>query len=197
MRTWREHISSTITRVIDIDLPDFSKMTLDEIADWDPPEPDPYLLLSYPLQTDAWRRAFLHDYYWVGETALFVAVSHVWSTLAPPRAQRCSTMGAISGTGGTGKVGLVLTLMRFLEEMLAVDHPFPPRSAYPTLEAWKADAQRVFAADEADRQLLIENYSAILDGEYPIAAPPSRHEVIMGPWAASGLPGALEGGGRD
>lgn len=181
MRTQSEQSGVVVRRLVDVDLPDFSIMTIDEITAWEPAEPDPYALLAYPLQTAEWRRAFLHDYYWVGETALFVAVAHVWSRLAPPRAERCTIMGCMSGTGGTGKAGLVLTLKLFLEEMLGVDHPFPDRGDYPSMAAWNEDAMAVFAADEADRAVLIERYEAILDGRIS-SAPVEPSTVIQGPW---------------
>lgn len=182
MRTWSEQQHTIVPRLVEVDLPDFSTMKTQEIAAWDPPEPDPYLLLAYPLQTEAWRRAFLHDYYWVGETALFIAVARVWSMLAPPRAARCTLMGLMSGTGGTGKAGLVLTLKKFLEEMLAVDHPFPEHSNYPSMAAWNEDAMAVFAADDADRAALIARYEAILDGRAESTGPANSCDIITGPW---------------
>ena len=190
MGTWREQQVRTVKRLVDIDLPDYSTMTLEQRLAWEPPDPDPHALLAYPLQTVEWRRAFLHDYYWVGETALFIAVAHVWSTLAPPRAARCTLMGVASGAGGTGKTALSLTLQKFLNEMLAVDHPFPSRSDYPSLDAWNADATAVFGADEAHREALIERYEAILDGRAPQLEDPGSTDdeglVIVGPWDGPG-----------
>lgn len=182
MRTWRDRKIVRTKRLIEAQQPDFSTMSVAEIAAWEPPEPDPYALFGYPLQTKEWRQAFLHDYYWVGETALFIAVAHVWATLAPSRADRCTLMGAMSGTGGAGKAGLVLTLKQFLEVMLAVDHPIPKGGDYPTMEAWNVDAMAAFAADEADRAVIIARYEAILDGrpDAKVVTPPP--EVIVGPW---------------
>ena len=191
MGTWSEQAVNTVKRLVDIEVPDFSIMTNVEKSVWEPPDPDAYALLAYPLQTVEWRRAFLHDYYWVGETALFVAVAHVWSTLAPPRAGRCTMMGLMSGAGGTGKTALSLTLQKFLKEMLAVDHPFPSRSAYPSLEAWNENSTAVFAADETDREILIARYEAILDGRSPQLEDPHLSGeaglVIVGPWAGLGF----------
>ena len=189
MGTWSEQDVKTVKRLVDIELPDFSTMTNVEKAVWELPDPDAYALLAYPLQTVEWRRAFLHDYYWVGETALFIAVAHVWATLAPPRAGRCTMMGLMSGAGGTGKTALSLTLQKFLKEMLAVDHQFPAAGDYPSLAAWNEDAAGVFASDEADREKLINRYEAILDGRPPqLEDPGSTKEpglVIVGPWAGS------------
>ena len=183
MGTWREQQVETVKRLVDIDLPDYSTMTKEEMIAWEPPDPDPHALLAYPLQTVEWRRAFLHDYYWVGETALFIAVAHVWSTLAPPRAARCTMMGLMSGTGGTGKAALSLTLQKFLKEMLSVDHPFPSRSDYASLDAWNEDATAVFGADEAHREVLINSYESILDGRVEDQVDEGRCKVLVGPWA--------------
>jgi len=185
MRTQFEQKAVNVKRLVDIDLPDFSAMTNTEIIAWEPPEPDPYPLLTYPLQTDEWRRAFLHDYYWVGETALFIAVAHVWATLAPPRALRCTLMGALSGSGGTGKVGLVLTLKQFLKEMLDVDNPFPSGGDYSSMAAWNVDATATFAADEADRDVILERYSDILNGQLNPKTSHCRGTLIVGPWRSA------------
>lgn len=181
MRTLTEQNIIKIKRLSEVDSPDFSRMTIDDMIAWEPPEPDPFALLSYPLQTEEWRKAFLHDYYWVGETALFIAVAHVWATLAPPRAERGTQMGILSGTGGTGKTGVVRTLKQFLKEMLDVNHSFPDSGDYSSMTSWNVDAMATFAADDAGRAKILERYEAVLDGR-DLSEPTETSTDVNGPW---------------
>lgn len=138
-------------------------------------------LSSYRLSDDEHRRAFLHHVYWIGETTLFEAVSHVWVSLAEPCEARCTLMGLLSGSGGTGKKALVLTLQKFLAEALAVDNPLPNRADYLSLDAWNEDAMAAFEADRREVADLCTRYSAILNGCSPEPEQPST-SVIIGPW---------------
>lgn len=138
-------------------------------------------LTSYTLSDEAHRREFLHQFYWVGETALFAAASHVWASLAEPRGARCTLIGLMSGSGGKGKTGLVLTLQKFLTETLAVDNPLPDRADHPTLDAWHEAAMAAFEADRNDVAALCARYSAILGGSCPEPEQPPT-SVVTGPW---------------
>src|SRR5687768_16806251 len=63
-------------------------------------------LASYPLHLAEGREGFLERLVDFGEPGVFAAVSHVWSSLAPPAAARCTQMGLHAGVGGKGKQAL-------------------------------------------------------------------------------------------
>lgn len=154
---------------------ELQNMSPEQLSEWAMCEPDPQPLTQFNLASDAHRRAFLREYYWIGETALFEAVSHVWASLAEPRIARCTRMGLTAGCGGTGKSGLVLMLKKFLAEALAVDHPLPDRAKFDSLGAWHQAAMATFAVDEAQRAELCAKYAAILDGTLPLSA---KHQLL-------------------
>lgn len=141
-------------------------------------------LTSYDLSNEEHRRAFLFHYCWVGQPALFEAVSHVWASLAEPREARCTLMGVMSGTGGTGKKALVLTLQKLLDQALAIDNPIPDASAYDSLDEWHEASMAAFAAEEQQLRELCARYSAILDGAAAAseACEAQMGSVIEGPW---------------
>jgi len=127
-------------------------------------------LYKFSLLEEENRQAFLFAYYWIGETALFAAVSHVWDRLAEPRGLRCTQMGQLSGVGGEGKQALLLTLQQFLAEALAVNTPLPSRTDYSSLAEWHVAAMGTFAADKTEIDRLCQVYSSILNGS-PANAP--------------------------
>jgi hypothetical protein len=118
----------------------------------------------FPLHTDEGRRAFLHEFYDVGRSAIFEAVSHVWASLEEPKEIWCTLMGSASGVGGVGKKALVKLLTKFLDEALAINNPIPPRSDYESLEAWNNAASATWQVDEQDLSLLLAKYAQFLNG---------------------------------
>ena len=121
-------------------------------------------LTAYTLNDDESRREFLFTFYWLGGTALFAAVSHVWDRLAEPREWRCTQIGQLSGTGGQGKAALLLTLQKLLAEALETNSPLPSRDEFETLSGWHDAVMQSFAADEAAARKVCDNYAQILDG---------------------------------
>jgi len=121
-------------------------------------------LFQFTLLDDESRRAFLFAFYWIGESALFAAVSHVWERLAEPRDWRCTQMGQLSGTGGEGESALLLILQKFLNEALASISALPEQADFASLEAWHAAAMHSFATDEARARDVCRAYAQILDG---------------------------------
>lgn len=152
----------------------------------------------YALFDEEQRRAFVHHVYWVGEEALFAAVSHVWASLAEPRATRCTAMGLASGSGGSGKKALYLTLKQLIADALAATVPLPDRAGFASFDAWHEAAMASFAVDDERVAAVCARYSAILDGRDQLGelAP---GVVIVGPWLSS-APEAIAaddaGGGR-
>lgn len=138
-------------------------------------------LTSWDLSQDSHRREFLFHYYWIGEPALFAAVSHVWTSLNQPQAH-CTLIGLLSGTGGTGKLGLLLTLQDFLARALASITPIPPRADYDSLEAWHRASMATYDCDEARVTALCARYAAILDGRSPDVAAQGSATILQGPW---------------
>ena len=139
-------------------------MSNDELAAWALAEEPLESVTSFPLATVEGRRAFLHQFYWIGEEALFQAVSHVWDSLGEPREGRTIQMGLEAGTGRKGKAAIAKVLMKFLGEALASINPIPDREGYATLDEWHEASMATFHKDEADVAKLILLYSAILNG---------------------------------
>jgi hypothetical protein len=162
---------------------DWRGKSIEEIIQWAQTDPEPTPLHLFPLQTDEGRRAFLEEFYGVGETAIFSACGHVWNTLAEPRKYRCTLMGLAAQTGGTGKAALLKVLQRFLAEALAIDNPIPPRADFASLDEWHNAAMATFAADRADLAPLLARYSGILNGGPDVIeqAKPAG-QLFEGPW---------------
>ena len=94
---------------------------------------------------------------------LFAAVAHIWDSLAEPREARCIQIGLASGTGGKGKVALVLMLNKLLAE--CVEMPAAPKpDDFDSLEAWHQASMAVFDNEAQRERDLCAHYSAILDG---------------------------------
>lgn len=136
----------------------------------DPPETP---LNLFFLGCEEGRRNFLHELYARGYSALFEGVAHVWDSLEEPRAYRCTLMGAASGAGGSGKAALMKTLRQFIDEALAADIPLPSRADYGSMDDWHQAASASFVGSDADINLLVERYSAVLNGQRPVAGQPS------------------------
>ena len=159
----------------------------EEFASWAAWEPEPVPLANFDLSSLQGRKDFLYEYYMTGETALFAAVAHVWAFLQHPKEARCTLMGLMSGTGGEGKTGLLLTLQQFLAEGLASIEPLPDSAGFNSPEAWNYAVGASFVHDEEKIQALCAQYSAILDGAPP-PAKPCDAKIISGPWKVGGVP---------
>lgn len=162
-------------------LSDLSSDRAFDVFLWEPP---PMPLASFHLGSEEHRREFLWQYYWQGETTLFAAVAHVWDSLGDQRAAHGTLVGLLSGTGGKGKTGIVLTLQKFLRECLDGPEPLPAIAEFAALEQWHQACKQSFADDEAHARRLCAIYSDILDGRPPAKLRrESRHgEVMAGPW---------------
>lgn len=163
---------------------DLRKMTPEELAAWAEWEPEPVPLTSFPLGSEEGRKAFLREFYGVGWDWLFLAVSHVWDSLAEPQAVRCTLMGIAAGTGGTGKKALIKVLAKFLTEALEPLASLPPRADYDSLEAWHLAAMATWQTDEARLCELLTIYADILDGKSHKETSPLPGQILLGPWAA-------------
>ena len=161
---------------------DLQKLSPEEVAEWYAWEPEPIPLTSFRLHSEEGRQAFLREFYNVGWDWLFQAVNHVWSSLAAPKALRCTRMGAVAGTGGTGKSALVKVLAKFLHEALESITPIPPRADYDNLEAWHEASMLTWHTDEARLQILLQTYANILNGSLLERTSPQSGQILPGPW---------------
>ena len=161
---------------------DLRKMTPEDLAAWAEWEPEPVPLTSFPLGSEEGRKAFLREFYGVGWDWLFLAVSHVWNSLAEPQSARCTAMGIAAGTGGIGKGALVKVLSKFLEEALTSGNPLPDRSDHDTLHDWHEAAMATWHKDEADLRVIIRKYANILDGTPTGNVAPPPCQIFTGPW---------------
>lgn len=161
----------------EICLSDLPKHLISEWATW---EPEPVHLTTFFLSNEEHRRAFLGEYCWQGEPVLFVAVAHIWDSLAEPREARCTQMGLACGSGGKGKMALVLMLQKLLAECLEYP-PFPKPDDFDSLEQWHEASMQAFAAEEQRERDLYARYSAILDGGSN-PAESATATVIRRPW---------------
>lgn len=149
-------------------------------------EGEPIPLASFALHDPEQRRGFLREFCRIGEPRIFEAVSHIWSSLTEPQEDRCTVMGVVAGTGGTGKKALLRLLRACLEEVLEWDHPLPRPEECVSLDEWHAEAMAAFAAEAAREEGIFAYYADILDGR--VAVPSSLHQtatVIAGPWLKS------------
>jgi hypothetical protein len=156
---------------------------IDDMDEWIAAEEAKTSFASFDLGTGHGRQELLSKYYRIGETSLFEAVSHIWASLNEPKAAHCTVIGLAAGTGGEGKAGLVMALHKFLDEALDIDNPIPPRDDFETLEQWHLASMRTYEQDEQALRVLLEHYSAVLDGRSPTITPEARAEVVVeGPW---------------
>jgi hypothetical protein len=109
-------------------------------------------------------RGFLYEYCAQGEPSLFAAVSHIWDSLAEPRDARCIKMGLACGTGGKGKMALVLMLRQFLDRFIEAGGPMPRAGEDDTIHTYHQAAMTHFAKMAAEEAALVEYYAAVLNG---------------------------------
>ena len=131
---------------------------------WGMWEPDPVPLTSFVLSDPAHREAFLYEYCAQGEPSLFTAVAHIWDSLAEPRDARCIKMGLACGTGGKGKIALVLMLRQFLDRFIEAGGPMPRAGEDDTIHTYHQAAMTHFANMAAEEAALVEYYAAVLNG---------------------------------
>lgn len=146
---------------------------------------------EYPLQSAEGREAFLERLVDFGEPGIFAAVAHVWSSLARPAAARCTQMGLLAGTGGTGKKALHNVLTAYVREWLGEQlPPLPPHDAYGTLDEWHRAAMAAFATEHEREIATVKKYAAILNGEAPGASSASSlgATLLKGPWRLRNQP---------
>lgn len=163
-------------------LPDIASMTAEEMDEWIAAEDAKIPFASFDLGTDEGRQELLRKYYMIGNSSLFEAVSHVWSSLNEPRALYCTRIGVAAGTGGKGKRGLVLALQKFLQEALESINWVPSRSDFATVEEWHEASMRTFEDDEEHLEALLVRFSAILNNglEVKDEGPPSQSSTGLG-----------------
>lgn len=152
-------------------------------APWEEPPP---ALTDFNLSDKEGRIGFLyalfmHHY----RHGLFLAVKHVWASLARPKAVRCQIMAQALNLPGAGKIALKNVLAAFLEEALyGVEFPpLPNISDYPDSATWNAACTRHFDSINAKFDAIYRRYEAILDGRDPDGDNETA-DVIMGPWIA-------------
>ena len=145
----------------EIMLSDLPKHLISAWAAW---EPDPVPLTSFVLSDPAHREAFLYEYCAQGEPSLFTAVAHIWDSLAEPQDARCIKMGLACGTGGKGKMALVLILRQFLDRFIAAGGPMPRAGEDDTIHTYHQAAMAHFDAMHAEEAALVQYYSVILNG---------------------------------
>lgn len=160
-----------------------SELTGEQLIAWINWEPTPVELTSFDLSNEEQRKEFLWEYYWQGETTLFSVVAHVWDSLEGQREAHCTLVGLVSGTGGKGKTGLILTLQKFLRECLDGCSPLPSRENYASLEEWNDAVRQSFIDDEQQARERCKQYSAILDGRVPeVTTKDSSGQLLKGNW---------------
>jgi len=145
----------------EIMLSDLPKPLISAWAAW---EPDPVPLTSFVLSDPAHREAFLYEYCAQGEPSLFTAVSHIWDSLAEPQDARCIKMGLACGTGGKGKMALVLMLRQFLDRFIDAGGPMPRAGEDDTIHTYHQAAMTHFDNMAAEEAALCRYYAAVLDG---------------------------------
>lgn len=105
---------------------------------------------------------FSHHY----RHGLFLAVQHVWASLARPKAVRCQIMAQRLGLPGTGKTAIKNVLAAFLQETLyGVEFPSVPiLNDYRDSVHWNAACVQHFADIDAKFDAIVARFEAILDG---------------------------------
>lgn len=145
---------------------------------------EPPALASFDLSDKDGRLGFLyalfmHHY----RHGLFLAVQHVWASLASPKVVRCQIMAQQLKLPGTGKTALKNVLAAFLEETLyGVDFPpLPDTADFPDSAAWNAACTQHFDGINAQFDAIYHRYEAILDGR-DANEKLEAGLVIDGPW---------------
>ena len=160
---------------------DVAATSMDDMDAWIAAEEAKTPFTSFDLGTDAGRQGLLRKYYRIGDTSLFEAVSHIWASLDGARDTHCTVIGMAAGTGGKGKMGLVLALRKFLAEALEIINAIPSPKAFASLSEWHEASMQTFTKDEEDLCVLLERYSTILNGgvcdSYSVGA-----VILQGPW---------------
>lgn len=138
-----------------------------ETQDVLPAEAKAALITSLHLGDEQQRQNFLWQYYAQGDEALFAAVNHIWNSLGGNRAAHCALVGSLSGTGGSGKAALALTLQQFLQECLAFNAELPRLADFPDVDSWHLACLKCWEDDAAHARAQCRRYSAFLDGRKP------------------------------
>lgn len=133
-------------------------------ARWAAWEDDPVDIKTFSLSDARSREEFLYQYCYYGEPLLLAAVSHIWESLAEPRAARCTAMGLASGAGGTGKVALVLMLQKMLAESLEIGAMLPGKDGFDSPDAWHHAVMHHFTSSQEQERALCRYYATLLDG---------------------------------
>lgn len=142
---------------------------------------------AFDLSDTDQRWRFLWRLSEIEEEGLLSAVSHVWASLAPPRAPRANAMAASIGLAAKGKLALYEVLKAFLVQFEAECQPpeLPSPKNFQSAEEWHAAVGGHFAAGDAAMDRVICRYSSILNGEALMGASPTAAEeavVLKGPW---------------
>lgn len=148
-------------------------------------EPVEAPLNTYQLATPEGRQGFLWGLAGMGEEGLLAAVSHVWGSLAAPRAIRCGLMAGKLGVSGKGKAALHGVLQHFLVtfDIEGDPPPLPLREAYASSEEWHAAVSAHFGAGDAAMQAVIDRYALLLNGDSLEAPAEAKAAVVLqGPW---------------
>jgi hypothetical protein len=138
---------------------------------------------SFYLGTPQGRVDFLWRLSELGEEGLWAATAHVWDSLASPKAYRTAAMAQAANVEGSGKVGLMSFLAKFLTDFEAETNPppLPEPTDYISAELWQQAVQRHFQVGEEAMLLVIDRYSTIMNGDE--ARPmPSQGKVLKGRW---------------
>jgi hypothetical protein len=143
-------------------------------------------LVTFDLSHAEERWQFLWRLAEIGEEGLFIAISHVWSAPAPPRAARCARMAQWAGLDGRGRLALYGVLKRFIEvfDEETAPPPLPDPKRFASADAWHEAVTALFAAGDAAMSRVIDRWAALLNGETEHGACGSSAggEVIAGPW---------------
>ena len=159
---------------------DMDLVTREVFERWALVDREPVAFASFDLRWAVGREAFLEEYLAWGTERLFEAVAHIWTSLAPPKATRCTLMGVAAGTGGTGKLALVHLLRRLVPEALGSGIEMPHSKDFGSAAEWHAAAMLSMKADHDHFDLTITTYAHILNGDQPGSNTGST--VIKGPW---------------
>ena len=134
------------------------------VSAWAAWEPEPADLTAFALSDADQRAEFLYQYCYQGEPVLLVAVAHIWDSLAEPREARCIQIGMASGSGGKGKMALVLTLKKLLAECCQIGAVLPDKAGFAGPDEWHQAVMAHFASSEEQERALCRAYADILDG---------------------------------
>jgi len=142
----------------------FNELTHDQKVEWAAWEPDPLPMDSFSLADPEQREDFLYQYCYYGEPLLLSAVAHIWDSLAEPREWRCIKIGLASGTGGTGKMALVLTLQKMLAECVEIGPVMPRGGEFDDIDAHHQAVTDHWTSTYEQERALCRVYGKILDG---------------------------------